>query len=63
MARVSIQCDPVSRAKYDALRLRGHGHVRALRSVADRLLYVACAMLEEQTPYDPDRRGRGRQVA
>jgi hypothetical protein len=29
-------------------------HDRALRSVADRLLAVACAMLEPQTIFNPD---------
>jgi|TARA_B100001964_G_scaffold191548_1_gene213954 transposase len=53
-ARVAVQHDPKSRAKYTALRQRGHGHARALRSVADRLLAVACAMLESQTLFDPD---------
>jgi hypothetical protein len=32
------------------LRARGHSHERALRSVADRLLAVACAMLKN-APY------------
>ena len=50
-ARSAITCDPVSRAKYDALRKRGHRHARALRSVGDRLLAVACAMLRNQTYY------------
>ena len=45
----AIQHDAVSKAKYAALRARGHGHTRALRSVADRLLAVACAMLENGT--------------
>lgn len=53
-ARVAVQHDPRSRAKYAALRARGHGHARALRSVADRLLAVACAMLESQTTFDPN---------
>lgn len=53
-ARVAVQHDPRSRAKYAALRQRGHGHARALRSVADRLLAVACAMLESQTSFDPN---------
>ena len=44
-ARVAAQRDPVSHDKYRSLRARGHGHARALRSVADRLLNVACAML------------------
>jgi hypothetical protein len=37
-ARVAVRHDPRSRAKYAALRLRGRGHARALRSVGDRLL-------------------------
>ncbi len=53
-SRVAIQHDPVSRAKYDALRARGHSHGRALRSVADRPLAVACAMLRTGTLFDPD---------
>ena len=53
-ARVAVQHDPRSRAKYAALRSRGHGHARALRSVADRLLAVACAMLQNQTNFDPE---------
>jgi transposase len=52
-ARVAVQNDRVSRAKYDALRDRGHGYARALRSVADRLLNVACAMLRDGTLFDP----------
>ena len=52
-ARVAIQHDPVSKAKYQALRARGHSHGRALRSVADRLLNVACAMLKAGTRFDP----------
>jgi len=52
-ARVAVQHDPRSRAKYAALRARGHGHGRALRSVADRLIAVACTMLQKQTTFDP----------
>jgi transposase len=52
-ARVAIQHDPASRAKYAALRARGHGHARALRSVADRLLKVICAMLKSGTTFNP----------
>src|SRR4051812_48832215 len=51
-ARVAVQHDPRSQAKYAALRARGHG--RALRSVADRLIGVACAMLEAKTIFDPN---------
>lgn len=52
-ARVAVQHDPRSRAKYAALRARGHGHGRALRSVADRLLAVACKMLTDRKTFDP----------
>ena len=58
-ARVAVQRDPVSRAKYDALRARGHGHARSLRSVADRLLNVACAMLRAGTVFDAQRAAPG----
>jgi hypothetical protein len=36
-----------------ALRARDHSHGRALRTVADRLLSVACTLLERQTAFDP----------
>ncbi|MGA7324896.1 MAG: IS110 family transposase [Rhodomicrobium sp.] len=52
-ARVAIQHDARSKAKYAALRSRGHSHGRALRSVADRLLNVACAMLKNGTLFNP----------
>lgn len=54
-ARNSIRLDPHSRAHYQRLRER-HGHARALRGVADRLLGVLIAMLTAGTLYDPDRR-------
>jgi transposase len=53
-ARIAIQHDPQSRAKYNALRQRGKTFGRALRAVADRLLYVACTLLENGTLYDPN---------
>ena len=56
-ARVAAQHDAVSHDKYRTLRSRGHGHARALRSVADRLLNVACAMLRNGTCFDPRRVG------
>jgi transposase len=52
-ARVAVQRDPRSRVKYAELRRRGHSHGRALRSVADRLLNVACAMLKSGATFDP----------
>lgn len=48
-ARVAVQHDRISREKYAALRSRGHSHARALRGVADRLLYVLCTLLKRQT--------------
>ena len=59
-SRVAIQHDPPSRRKYDLLRSRGHRHARALRGVADRLLYVACTALREGTLYNPDQPVRER---
>lgn len=53
-ARVAIQHDAASRAKYEALRARGHSWARALRGVGDRLLYVLCTMLQTATLYDPN---------
>ena len=53
-ARVATQHDAPSRDRYAALRARGHSHGRALRTVADRLLSVACTLLERQTLFDPD---------
>ena len=54
-SRVAVQHDPVSGAKYRALRERGHPHGRALRTVADQLLAVSCAMLREGELFDPHR--------
>ena len=51
-ARMAIQKDARCRARYEALRARGKSWGRALRTVADRLLYVACAMLRDGTLYD-----------
>ena len=48
-ARVAIQHDEPSRRRYRELRKRGHSHGRALRTVADRLLAVAWAMLRTRT--------------
>jgi transposase len=60
-AGVAIQHDPISRQRYDALRRRGHGHARALRSIGDRLLYVLCTLLQRQVPFD--RAHRSHQLA
>jgi hypothetical protein len=53
-ARVAVQNDPKSRSRYDALRGREHSYGRALRGVADRLLGVACVLLQRQTPFDSE---------
>lgn len=52
-ARTASQHDSLSRTKYAALRARGHSHGRALRSVADRLLNVACSMLTNRSLFNP----------
>lgn len=52
-ARTASQHDAISRTKYAALRARGHSHGRALRSVADRLLNVACSMLKTGSSFNP----------
>ena len=56
-SRVAIQHDELSKSRYRELRKRGHSHGRALRTVADRLLAVACAMLRARTAFDPARAG------
>ncbi len=55
-ARGAIQHDPISQQRYAELRRRGHSHGRALRTVGDRLLMVACTLLERQQLFDPDHR-------
>ena len=62
-ARVAIQHDELSRLRYRELRKRGHSHGRALRTVADRLLAVACAMLRSRTLFDPARAGKLNEAA
>ena len=53
-ARVAVLNDPKCRSRYAALRARGHSYGRALRSVADRLLGMACVLLQRQVLFDPD---------
>lgn len=59
-AGIAVLRDPLCKAKYAALRARGHGHARALRSIGDRLIAVACAMLTSQTEFDPNRSSSAR---
>lgn len=56
--RVAIQHDPNVRARYSALRSRGCSHGRALRTIGDRMLGVACAMLRNQEPFERGRTTR-----
>jgi transposase len=51
-ARTSIQHDALAREYYHRLRVRGHNHARALRSVGDRWLRILIAMLHNRTLYD-----------
>ncbi len=51
-ARIAIQHDQKSRSRYLALRQRGHSHGRSIRGVADRLLKLACTLLQRQTVFD-----------
>jgi transposase len=62
-ARTAIQHDELCRQRYAELRKRGHSHGRALRTVGDRLLAVACAMLSQNTLFDPNRRQAGQPKA
>ena len=47
---------------YQALRSRGHEHARFLRSVADRLLNIACAP-RRRLCFNPHRAGPGSPAA
>jgi YD repeat-containing protein len=60
-ARIAIQKDARCRARYEALRARGHSWARALRTIADHLLHVACAMLKTGTLYDSNHRAEATQ--
>ena len=53
LADAARRCDEKSKAKYLALKARGCSHARALRTIGDRLLYVACTMLKNRTLFDP----------
>ncbi len=51
---IALKHDPVSRAKYEALREKGHGYSRCVRTVCDRLLSVACAILNKGDLFDKE---------
>lgn len=46
--------DPVSRRRYKELRAKGHGYCRSVRTVCDRLLSVACAILKKGELFDKE---------
>lgn len=54
-ASTAAQWYPEWKARYGALRARGHGHARACRGLADRLLDILVAMLTTRTLYDGSR--------
>jgi hypothetical protein len=51
-ALTSLQNDDRSKEHYAQLRHAGHGHARALRGIADRLLAMLIAMLKTGQPYN-----------
>src|SRR3954452_7409954 len=53
-ARVAVLTDPKCPRRYTVLRARGHSYGRALRGVGDRLLGVACVLLQRGMLFDPD---------
>jgi len=63
MAQGAIVHDAGAKAYYHQLRRRGHGHARALRSVADRHLRILMAMLKHGAEYDPERLRSGQNAA
>jgi hypothetical protein len=62
-ARVAVMQDLHTRTRYAALRKRGQPHGQALRSVANRLLAMACAMLSSRALFDPNRMSRRQATA
>jgi transposase len=52
-SRVAVQCAATCTARSQALRKAGHSHGRAWRTVGDRLLEVACAMMRGRRLYHP----------
>ena len=56
-ARGAVQTDPQSHRRYEALRARGHSYGRASRGVADRLLGIACVLLQRGELFNPEHDG------
>lgn len=55
-ARIAVMNDQHCKDKYNELRAKGHGYARALRSIASRLIGVACAMLRNGELFNPERK-------
>lgn len=51
---IAVINDPVSKAKYQELRGKGHGYCRSVRTVCDRLLSVVCAILKKGELFDKE---------
>jgi len=51
---IAVTNDPVSKAKYEELREKGHGYCRSVRTVCDRLLFVARVILEKGELFDKE---------
>lgn len=62
-ARAAVLHDPHARRRYGELRARGHSHGRALRTLGDRLLALACTLLRRQVLFDPDHQPQRRAAA
>jgi len=54
-ARIAAQRDATMKAKYQALRGKGHSQGRTLRAIGDRLLGILVAMLRSGSAFDPAR--------
>ncbi|MYE61645.1 MAG: IS110 family transposase [Candidatus Dadabacteria bacterium] len=54
LGRIAAVNDPASKAKYKALRAKGHRHCRSVRTVCDRLLSVACTILKKGELFDKE---------
>ena len=54
LGNVAAIHDPVSKARYKKLREEGHSHYRSVRTVADRLLSVICAILNKGELFDKE---------
>ncbi len=52
MARIASVFSEPHKARYKAMRSRGHTHGRACRQLADQMLTTAFAMLRDRTLYD-----------